>query len=78
MHYYLLIWHDHHTEQLKDQSHNVQYKRSDEIESCIFVKHKNSVRLHSFHIHNTISDMDMKTMCPYTSLYNKPPHWKYG
>ena len=73
--YSLLTWRYHHLKQLKDRFCNAQNRQYVEIESCIFKIYKNSVRPHSCHIHNTASDMDMATMCPYNFLHHVLTHW---
>ena len=75
MHSYLVTWWDCHLRQLKYRSHNVQNRRSGEIESLIFETHKNDVRYHGFHIQNTASDMEMATICPYPSVHHVLLNW---
>ena len=50
-----------------DQSCNAQNRRSGEIANRLFDTYQNSVMPHGKHIFNTASDMDMATMCTYSS-----------
>ena len=77
MHSSLLTWHNSRLKQLKDMSHNAQSRRSGEISSPIFVTYKNDVRPHGCHIYSNAADMEMSTMCTFTSKNHGLPHWKY-
>ena len=77
MHYYLLTCRDHHLKQLKDQSHNVQNRRSGEIVSQNFETYKNSVRPCGVHIYTKASEMATAKISPFPYLYHTIPHCKY-
>ena len=51
-------------------------KRSGKIESHFFETHKNSVMKHGSHVHKTVPDVFMETMCPFLSDKIALPHWK--
>ena len=73
IHYSLLTWKYHHMKKLKYQSHNTQNRNSGEIASYIFETYKNSVIPHGFHIHNTVSEMVIVAIFPFTSAHHALP-----
>ena len=77
MHSSLLSWRDKYLKKLKDQSQNVESRRSGEKAYQIYTTYKNTVMPHGSHIYATASDMANATMCAYPQSEPSPPHWKF-
>ena len=59
-----------------DQIHNAQNRRSNEITNHVYVRYKNYVIPRGKHMFKSASDMEMTTICAYTSSQYYLPHWK--
>ena len=62
---------------IKDQTHNLQNRKSCEMANRIFETYKNSTMPHVHHRYKTVSGMTMATMCAYPSYQHTLQHWKY-
>ena len=72
----LLTWRGCHLKHLKDRSHNAQNRSSGGISGPSFETHINAVQPCVCHIYNNTADIDMTTMCPWTSKHHWLPHFK--
>ena len=62
---------------LKDQSHNTQNRRLDEITSHIFETYNNAVRWCGFNMHQIESYIAMTTILTFPYTQHNLPHWKF-
>ena len=75
VHSYLLSWQDCYLKKLKDQSHNVQNRRSDEMANCIFETYKTSVIPHGRNSYQTTYNITMAKKCAYPPSQHKFSHY---
>ena len=75
MNSYLLTWRDFNLKNPRHKSQHANQKVWQNWKSK-FETHKNSVRTHSCHIHNTAVDMSTEIMYPCTAIHHMLPYWK--
>ena len=76
IHSSLLSQSDKYLKKLKDQSQNVQIRRSGEKAHHIYTTYKNTVMPHGNHIYAKASDMANAPMCTYPKSEHALPNWK--